>query len=117
MYTSFISNNYSNISSGNDYNHCYVSTTSSSSPNWSEIAVNVNPYMTYLTRPSLNDVIATDDIVTRSDLTENFLWQALFKAICDRDPDKMPDYMTTFKLYNEDYKNTVIAIETAKKEE
>lgn len=115
MYTSFIHDNYGNVSSSDDYDYSYVSTTSS--PNWSEIARNTNPYMTYLSRPSQNDVISVDDIVTKSDLTENFLWQALFKAICDRDPDKMPDYMTTFKLYNEDYKNTVIAIETAKKEE
>lgn len=114
MYTSFISDNYSNVSSDNDY---YVTTTSNSNPNWSEIARNTNPYMTYLTRPSKNDIISVDDIVTKSDLTEDFLWQALFKAICDRDPDKMPDYMTTFKLYKEDYKSTVIAIETAKKEE
>jgi len=117
MYDSFISNNYSNVSSSNDYDYSYISTTSASTPNWSQIATNINPYMTYLTRPRQNDIISVDDIVTKSDLTEDFLWQALFKAICDRDPDKMPDYMTTFKLYNEDYKNTVIAIETAKKEE
>lgn len=62
-------------------------------------------------------VIYVDDIITQKDLTnENFLWKQLFTSICLSNPDKMPDYMTTFKLYNEDYKQAVLAIETAKKE-
>lgn len=62
--------------------------------------------------------IDVDNIITTEDLTStSFLWESLFLAICKENPREASEYMTTLKLYNEDYKSTVIAIETAKKEE
>lgn len=62
--------------------------------------------------------IDVDNIITTGDLTStSFLWESLFLAMCKENPKEAPEYMTTLKLYNEDYKSTVIAIETAKKEE
>lgn len=111
IYSNFTGNDYS-ISSDNNY----YTTTSSSYPDYVQLATHIGEHITYLRRS--NDLISTADLVVKQDLAdEEFLWKQLFNTICQRNPDKMPDYMTTFKLYNEDYKNTVIAIETAKKEE
>lgn len=120
MYTSFISDNYSNTSDqdATSYQTITISDhsipfTSISGTNWSDIS----NHITWLKKCD-GTCFSTDDIITKQDLLdESFLWKSLFYAICQANPNKTPDYMTAFKLYNEDYKATVLAIETAKKEE
>ena len=120
MYTSFISNNYTNVNTQDTTSYQTITVSDHSMPftsvtgtNWSDIG----NHITWLKKCD-GTCFSTDDIVTKIDIIdENFLWKQLFNTICQRDPDKMPEYMTIFKLYKEDYKNTVIAIETAKKED
>ena len=58
--------------------------------------------------------IDVDNIITTQDLTStSFLWETLFLALCHENPKNTPEYMTALKLYNDDYKKAVIAIETA----
>ena len=115
IYSNFTGNDYS-ISSDNTSNQCYYTTTSSSYPDYAQMAAHIGEYITYLRRN--NDLISTDDLVVKQDLAdEEFLWKQLFTAVCQNNPDKMPDYMTVFKIMNENYKETVIAIELAKKKE
>ena len=119
MYTSFISNNYSNVSDQDTTSYQTITVSDHSMPftsvtdtNWSDISNRI----TWLKKCD-GTVFSTDDIITKTDIMdENFLWKQLFNTICQANPNKMPDYMTTFKLYSEDYKQTVLAIETAKKE-
>ena len=82
-------------------------TTSISSSSWS------NPTNIYLQK-SNGDYIKVDDIVTKNDLTSTkYLWEHLFFAMCDENPKKRKEYLLVLKLYNEDYKQTVLAIETS----
>ena len=119
MYTSFISNNYSNVNDQDTISYQTVTVSDHSMPftsitgtNWSDIS----NHITWLKKCD-GTCFSTDDIVTKIDMMdENFLWKQLFNIICQRDSSKMPEYMTVFKMMNENYKDTVIAIETAKKE-
>ena len=120
MYTSFISDNYSNVSDQDTTSYQTITVSDHSIPftsitgtNWSDIS----NHITWLKKCD-GACFSTDDIVTKQDLLdESFLWKSLFHAICQANPDKMPDYMTAFKLYSEDYKQTVLAIELAQSKE
>lgn len=81
---------------------------------------NIGGSITSWTKPHISlqksdgNYIDVDDIITKKDMTSTtFLWESLFLAICQKNPLKAPEYMTTLKLYNDDYKKAVIAIETA----
>ena len=115
IYSNFTGNDYS-ISSDNTSNEYYYTTSSSSYPDYAQMATRLGEYITYLRR---NDsLISTDDLVVKQDLVdEEFLWKQLFTVICQNNTEKMPEYMTIFKIMNENYKETVIAIELAEKKE
>ena len=116
--------------SGNDYaisqdNHPEYVTVD----NVSSIVCNDPTIRTYITNstystPSINlqksngQWISVDDLVTKQEcLSTDFLWESLFLAICNENPKSAPEYMTMLKLYNNDYKQTVLAIELQKSKE
>ena len=119
MQNSFISSDYYTINDNDTTSYQTITVSDHSMPftsvtgtNWSDIG----NHITWLKKCD-GTCFSTDDIVTKIDMMdENFLWKQLFNTICQRDPAKMPEYMTVFKMMNENYKDTVIAIETAKKE-
>ena len=116
MISSTLTGNDYSISSNNTSNQYYYTTTSSSYPDYAQMAMHLSEHITYLRRN--DNVIKTDDLVVKQDLMdEEFLWKQLFAVICQNNTEKMPEYMTMFKIMNENYKETVIAIELAKKKE
>lgn len=119
MYISFISDNYNNVCNQDTTSYQTITVSDHSIPLTPVTSINLSDIGNHITMLKKSDgtCFSTDDIVTTLDMmNENFLWKQLFNIICQRDPSKMPEYMTVFKLYKEDYKNTVITIETAKKE-
>ena len=101
----------SSVLTNDDSRQYYI--TTSSCPDWANIGTHVSGYITHLTR-SNNEIITTDDIVTKQDLlNEDFLWQSLYIILCNKNPDKAAEYETLLNIYNKDYHKTVLAIETA----
>ena len=119
MQNSFISSGYCTIGYNDNTPYQNITVNSNSNPFSSISGTSLSDISNNIAWLKKGDgtCFSTDDIVTKMDIMdENFLWKQLFSTICQRDPAEVSEYMTIFKLYNEDYKNTVIAIETAKKE-
>lgn len=110
----------------NEKNDQFITTSSLPEINGSSkyVIVNSNTNVSgiiSLSRPHVSiqksdgSYIDADDIITKQDLTSvDFLWKSLFLAICQENPRKAPEYITILKLYNNNYKAAVVAIETSK---
>ena len=72
IYSNFTGNDYS-ISSDNTSNQCYYTTTSSSYPDYAQLAAHIGEYITYLR--CNNDLISTDDdLVVKQDLADEVFY-------------------------------------------